>query len=220
MTTETQVLIAFILYLAFFGWIGARRGVWPEVVLLVVTVGFWVLLQERGTFVVRITNFAGKFLVLLQSGALGGEDTGAALEVVQQAPNIITDDNVDGFLFLVWATIVLITFIVGSDKRWSKHNKHKIAALALGVINGIVFAALLLPVLARLLEGTPTVADQEAPLGALFALVSALWQMTVTTLQNFWAWVQPVSPSVWLLIITLLLVLIAWPMRGAASKKK
>lgn len=220
MTTETQVLIAFILYLAFFGWIGVRRGVWPEVVLLVVTVGFWVLLQERGTFVVRITNFAGKFLVLLQSGALGGEDTGAALEVVQQAPNIITDDNVDGFLFLVWATIVLITFIVGSDRRWSKHNKHKIAALALGVINGIVFAALLLPVLARLLEGTPTVADQEAPLGALFALVSALWQMTVTTLQNFWAWVQPVSPSVWLLIITLLLVLIAWPMRGAASKKK
>lgn len=220
MTTETQVLIAFILYLAFFGWIGVRRGVWPEVVLLVVTVGFWVLLQERGTFVVRITNFAGKFLVLLQSGALGGEDTGAALEVVQQAPNIITDDNVDGFLFLVWATIVLITFIAGSDKRWSKHNKHKIAALALGVINGIVFAALLLPVLARLLEGTPTVADQEAPLGALFALVSALWQMTVTTLQNFWAWVQPVSPSVWLLIITLLLVLIAWPMRGAASKKK
>jgi len=220
MTTETQVLIAFILYLVFFGWIGARRGVWPELVLLVVTVGFWVLLQERGTFVVRITNFAGKFLVLLQSGALGGEDTGAALEVVQQAPNIITDDNVDGFLFLVWATIVLITFIVGSDRRWSKHNKHKIAAIALGVVNGIVFAALLLPVLASLLEGTPAVADQEAPLGALFALVSALWQMTVTTLQNFWAWVQPVSPSVWLLIITLLLVLIAWPMRGAASKKK
>jgi len=220
MTTETQVLIAFILYLVFFGWIGARRGVWPEVVLLAVTVGSWVLLQERGTFVVRITNFAGKFLVLLQSGALGGEDTGAALEVVQQAPNVITEDNVDGFLFLVWATIVLITFIVGSDKRWSKHNKHKIAAIALGVVNGIVFAALLLPVLASLLEGTPAVADQEAPLGSLFALVSALWQTTVTALQNFWAWVQPVSPSVWLLIITLLLVLIAWPMRGAASKKK
>ncbi len=220
MTTETQVLIAFILYLAFFGWIGARRGVWPEAALLIITVGFWVLLQERGTFVVRITNFAGKFLVLLQSGALGNEDTGAALEVVQQAPNLITDANVDGFLFLVWATIVLITFIVGSDRRWSKHNKHKIAAITLGVINGIVFAALLLPVLARLLEGTPTVADQDAPLGALFSLITALWQMTVTALQNFWAWVQPVSPGVWLLIITLLLVLIAWPMRGAAGKKK
>ena len=140
--------------------------------------------------------------------------------MVQQAPNLITDANVDGFLFLVWATIVLITFIVGSDRRWSKHNKHKIAAITLGVINGIVFAALLLPVLARLLEGTPTVADQDAPLGALFSLITALWQMTVTALQNFWAWVQPVSPGVWLLIITLLLVLIAWPMRGAAGKKK
>jgi hypothetical protein len=179
-----------------------------------------VLLQERGTFVIRITNFVGKFLVLLQSGALGSEDAAEALEVVQGAPNVVTDDNVNGFLFLVWATIVLITFIVGSDKRWSKHNKHKIAAIALGVINGIVFAALLLPVLARLLESMPAVADQEAPLGALFSLVAALWQMTVTALQNLWAWVQPVSPTVWLLIITLLLLLIAWPMRGAASKKK
>jgi len=220
MTTETQVLIAFILYLVFFGWIGARRGVWPEVVLLAVTVGSWVLLQERGTFGGRINNLAGQVLVLPEIRPLGGEDTGAALEVVQQAPNVITDENVDGFLFLVWATIVLITFIVGSDRRWSKHNKHKIAAIALGVVNGIVFAALLLPVLASLLEGTPAVADQEAPLGSLFVLVSALWQTTVTALQNFWAWVQPVSPSVWLLIITLLLVLIAWPMRGAASKKK
>ncbi len=69
MTTETQVLIAFILYLVFFGWIGARRGVWPEVALLVVTVGGWVLLQERGTVIVRLTNFGGKFLVLVGSPA-------------------------------------------------------------------------------------------------------------------------------------------------------
>jgi len=40
------------------------------------------------------------------------------------------------------------------------------------------------------------------------------------TFQSLWTWVQPVPPSVWLLIITLLLVLIAWPMRGASSKKK
>lgn len=219
MTTETQVLIAFMLYLVFFGWIGARRGVWPEVVLLFVTVGSWVLLQERGTFIVRLTNFAGKFLVLVQSGGLSGS-TEDALQAVQQAPNVITDENVDGFLFLVWAAIVLVTFIVGSDKRWSKHNQHKVLAILFGVINGIVFAALLLPVLGQLLETAPGIAVEEAPLGALFALVSALWAAAYTTFQRFWAWVQPLPPSVWLLIITFLLLLIAWPMRGAASKKK
>jgi hypothetical protein len=219
MTLETQVLIAFLLYLVFFGWIGARRGVWPEVVLLIVTVGGWVLLQERGTVIVRLTNFGGKFWVLVQSGGLAGsaED---ALQAVQQAPNVITDENQDGFLFLVWAVLVLITFIVGSDRRWSKHNKHKILAITLGVANGIVFAALLLPVLARLLETAPGVASQDAPLGALFALVGALWNTVLATFQNFWGWVQPVPPGAWLLLITLLLVLVAWPMRGAASKKK
>ena len=219
MTLETQVLIAFLLYLVFFGWIGARRGVWPEVALLIVTVGGWVLLQERGTVIVRLTNFGGKFWVLVGSGGLSGsaED---ALQAVQQAPNVITDENQDGFLFLVWAVLVLITFIVGSDRRWSKHNQHKVLAITLGVANGIVFAALLLAVLARLFEAAPSVAAQDAPLGALFALVGALWNTLLTTLQTFWGWVQPVPAGVWLLLITLLLVLVAWPMRGAASKKK
>ncbi|HQY90405.1 hypothetical protein [Caldilinea sp.] len=219
MTTETQVLIAFILYLIFFGWVGARRGVWSEAVLLLVTVGFWVLLQERGTIIVRLTNFAGKFFVLVGSGGLSGsaED---ALQAVQAAPNVITNDNEAGFLFLVWAVIVLITFIVGSDKRWSKYNKNTGLAIVLGVINGIVFAALLLPVLGRILETTPAVAVEDAPLNALFLLVSGLWDLIYRTFQSLWTWVQPVPPSVWLLIITLLLVLIAWPMRGASSKKK
>lgn len=219
MTTETQVLIAFLLYLVFFGWIGARRGVWPEAVLLLVTVGGWVLLQESGTIVVRLTNFAGKFLVLVQSGGLGGsaED---ALRAVSEAPNVITEENQSGFLFLVWAVIVLLTFIIGSDRRWSKYNKHKALAITLGVLNGIVFAALLLPVLGQLLETAPGIAAEGAPLGAIIALISALWTASVNVLQNLWGWVQPVSPGVWLLIITVLLLLVAWPMRGAASKKK
>ncbi len=219
MTTETQVLIAFILYLTFFGWIGARRGVWPELVLLFVTVAAWVALQEQGDILVRLTNFGGKFLVLVQSGGLSGS-TEDAIRAVSDAPNIITDENANGFLFLVWAAIVLVTFIVVSDRRWSKYNKHKVSAILLGVVNGIVFAALLLPILNSVLASTPDVATEQAPLGNVFALVGALWNAAAQVIQNFWAWVQPVSPTVWLVIITILLLLIAWPMRGAASKKK
>ena len=49
MTLESQVLIAFLLYLAFWGWIGYRRGAMREIWLFVITIGSWVLLQERGT---------------------------------------------------------------------------------------------------------------------------------------------------------------------------
>lgn len=219
MTTETQILIAFLLYLVFFGWIGARRGVWSELALFLITIVSWVLLQERGTIVVRLTNFAGKFMVLVQSGGLGGsaED---ALQAVSEAPNVITEENQAGFLFLVWALIVLITFIVTSDKRFTKGNKHKGWAVLIGMFNGIVFAALLLPVLANLLETAPGLQTPEAPLGALFALVTGLWNLTAETLQRFWDWVQPVPSGVWLLVITVLLLLIAWPMRRSASGKK
>ncbi len=217
MTTETQILIAFALYLIFFGWLGHRRGVWPELTLLIVTVASWVLLQERGSIVVRMTNFAGKFMVLIRSGGLTGS-TEDALQAVSEAPNVITDENQYGFLFLVWAVIVLVTYILTSNPKIVRRGKHGFVAVLLGLANGLVFAALLLPVLGQVLTTIPAEQVEAAPLNALFVLVSELWQAFVTTVQNIWQWVQPLPPSVWLIIITLLLVLIAWPMRRSAKR--
>ena len=41
MTQDTQVLFAILLYLAFFAWIGWRRGFKSEVTVFVVAVGAW-----------------------------------------------------------------------------------------------------------------------------------------------------------------------------------
>ena len=217
MTMETQILIAFILYLFFFGWLGYRRGVWPELTLLIVTVASWVLLQEGGSIVVRTTNFVGRFIVLVRSGGLanGAED---ALQSVSAAPNVITDENQNGFLFLVWALIVLLAFIATSDTKIVRRGKHHFAAVLLGLANGLVFAALLLPVLGRVLTEVPGEQGETQPLRALFVLVGELWRLFVTTVQNFWQWVQPLPPPVWLILITLLLVLVAWPMRRNAKR--
>ena len=217
MTTETQILIAFALYLIFFGWLGYRRGVWPELTLFLVTVVSWVLLQERGSIVVRMTNFFGKFLVLIRSGGLTGS-TEDALQAVSEAPNVITDENQYGFLFLVWAVIVLFTFILTTNTKIVRRGKHKFAAVLLGLANGLVFAALLLPVLGQVLTTIPAQQVEAAPLNALTVLVTELWQVFVRTIQNVWQWVQPVPPFVWLIIITLLLVLIAWPVRRSAKR--
>ncbi len=217
MTTESQILIAFALYLIFFGWLGRRRGVWPELTLLLVTVVSWVLLQERGSIVVRMTNFFGKFLVLIRSGGLTGS-TEDALQAVSDAPNVITDENQYGFLFLVWAVIVLVTFILTSNTKIVRRGKHGFVAVLLGLANGLVFAALLLPVLGKVLTTVPAEQAEAAPLNALFVLVSELWRVFATTVQSIWQWVQPLPAPVWLVIITLLLVLIAWPVRRGAKR--
>jgi len=217
--TDTQILIAFMLYLVFFGWIGYRRGIVSEAILLVVTIVSWVLLQERGSIVVRLTNFAGKFLVLVQSGGLSneGED---AFQALAAAPNVITDDNQAGFLFLVWAVIVFITFLVTSDPNIMKRSRSKGWGITLGVLNGIVFAALLLPYLSRALQTTPESQPPDTALGGLLALINRLWALLSGALQSIWSWMLLLPPTGWLVIITVLLLLLAWPMRSGAVGKK
>ncbi|MCB0054636.1 MAG: hypothetical protein KDE24_34400 [Caldilinea sp.] len=218
MTTDTLTLIAFALYLIFFGWLGYRRGVWPELTLLLVTAVSWVLLQERGSIVVRMTNFFGKFLVLIRSGGLTGS-TEDALQAVSDAPNVITDENQYGFLFLVWAVIVLFTFILTTNTKIVRRGKHGFVAVLLGLANGLVFAALLIPVLSRVFETMPAEQAEAAPLNALYVLVTKLWEMFATTVQNLWQWMEPLVPSsVWLIVITLLLIAIAWPVRRSAKR--
>jgi hypothetical protein len=219
MTTDTQILIAFILYLVFFGWIGYRRGFVSEVSFFVVTIVSWVLLQERGSIVVRLTNFAGKFVVLVQSGGLTAESE-EAFQALAAAPNVITDENQAGFLFLVWAVIVLIAFLVTSEPRIMKRSKSKAWGIIFGVLNGIVFAAILLPYLSRALQATPDLQVQNAALGGLFALVNRLWDLSSAALQTVWSWVGTMPPTGWLVVITILLLLIAWPMRSNAIGKK
>lgn len=220
MTPETQVLIAFILLLGLFGWVGIRRGSFSELIFLIVTLVSWVLLQERGAFVVRITNLGGKFLALLQSGKLGSEDPGEAIQVVQAAPDIVTDAARDGFLFLVWALIVIVAFIVTNDARLTKKGKSKPLGFLLGAANGIVLVALLLPRLSSWLTATTGEQATAGSLNVIVAFVGGLWNLFYQALQSIVQRIGPISPSGWLLIITVILALIAWPMRGAASKKK
>lgn len=219
MTTDTQILIAFILYLVFFGWIGYRRGSVSEVWFFAITIASWVLLQERGTIVVRLTNFAGKFVVLVRSGGLTGEGEDA-IRALAEAPNVITDENQDGFLFLVWALVVLSTFLATSDPRIMKRSKSKTWGVIFGVLNGIVLAAILLPYLSRALQTAPEIQAQNAALGGLFALVSRLWELSSAALQTVWSWIVTMPPTGWLVVITILLLLIAWPMRSSVVGKK
>jgi uncharacterized membrane protein required for colicin V production len=196
-TLQSQVLIAFLLYLIFWGWTGYRRGAVREVWLLIITVGAWVLLQERGSILVRLANFGGKFGALVGAGGLSGENTEDALQALADAPNIVTDENQAGFLFLIWAVIVVISYIVLSDKR-IRSPKGGLGFL-FGAINGVVFAALLLPILGNLVElSDGSLAD--APLQSLAMLVVEMVSAGLDVLAALWALLTPVSTQAWFLI--------------------
>ena len=71
MTSQIQVLIAFLLYLFTFGWIGWRRGAQREGWVFGVAIVAWFAFQERGDIVVRMANLGGKFMAFLKAGGLG-----------------------------------------------------------------------------------------------------------------------------------------------------
>ncbi len=219
MTFELQSTLAFFLYLMFFGWIGWRRGEVSELILLVMVLGGWLLLQEAGSVFVTLTNFVGKFFALIQSGGLTG-DAAEVLSAVSAAPNLITSANREAFLFLVWCVVVLLTFVVTSDPNLMKLGKNRWLGLLLGLLNGIVFAALLLPMLSDLL---PAAARWESNEGALAGLTTLLDRMLGLLWEGLLAlrnWLGVLPTTGWLLLVTLLLILIAWPMRGSAARKK
>jgi predicted ABC-type sugar transport system permease subunit len=115
--------------------------------------------------------------------------------------------------------IVIVAFIVTSDPRLMKKGQNKLIGFLLGVVNGIVLIALLLPKLSSWLVTTTGEQATASSLDVIVAFVSGLWNLFYQTLQNILQRIGPISPSGWLLIITVLLVLIAWPMRAASKKK-
>ena len=215
MTLESQVLIAFLLYLSFWGWTGYRRGAVRELWLLLITVATWVLLQERGTILVRLANFGGKFLALVSAGGLSG-DSADALQALADAPDVVTSENQAGFLFLIWAAIVVITYIVLSDKRLDKRSPKGSFGFLLGAVNGVVFAALLLPILANLVELSDG-SLVDAPLQSLVALVLEMFNALLAVVRGFWALITPVSGPFWFLILTLILIFAALTLRGKSK---
>ncbi len=216
MTLQTQVVIAFLLYLGFWGWLGYRRGAAREIWLLVITVGAWVVLQERGTILVRLANFFGKFVALVSAGGLG-EDSAEALQALADAPNVVTTENESGFLFLVWALIVMVAYIVLSDNRWNSRSKKGGLGFVFGAINGLVFAAILLPILGNLVELSDG-SFAEAPLQSIIDLTIAFFTRIFDFLRGLWEIITPVSGQAWFILIFVILLIAAFTLRSKNSK--
>lgn len=216
MTLDVQILLAVLLYLGFFGWIGWRRGLRSELIVFVVALVGWVVLQERGNVFVRMTNMAVKFFGIFAQ-AMGSAES-AESPPPSSSGEFISPDAEEGYLFLLWVVLVFVTYMITSRPSVAKGDRHNAFAGLVGVLNGYLFLAVLMPKLSQLyLMGGSDIS--EAPLESFIRLIGYTLQTILDGLLALWEWVQPLSPVTIVVIITLILALIALTLRSGAKAR-
>ena len=214
MTSQAAVLVSFLIYLAFFGWLGWSRGVRREFIVTLVAALFWVLLQERGELFVSIANLgAAAFRFLLASGLGGGQADADA-----SAATLITADGQDAFLFVSWAAIFVLTYIWTNLRIPDRQSTRNGWAIALGMLNGLFFAVAFLPSMVALFAPDGTLPQPGEDLGLLNILGSGV-QLIWNSLASLWSLVEPLGNLAILVLFTLILVLAATTIRGGAKAK-
>jgi hypothetical protein len=215
-----ELMISFIIFLAFFGWIGLRRGAKRELIVLGVSLISWLVLQEKGDFLVRITNLGGRLLALIAAGGLSENGT-TGTTATSSTQQLVTDTNESAFLFFVWVVIVIVTYGLTNKLISDKDSKSNGWAILLGIANGLFFASIFLPRLVLLFiptETSPQTASQqltETGRGSVMSFLSTGFQIVRDTISSFWAGLGNLQPYVLLLLLTLFLILVYSSIRGA-----
>lgn len=143
------IVILLALIMAIFGIIGYQRGIWPEVVSLVMLLAAFTVVEKSPQRLIGYMNglFIGLMLVL-KSG-LNDLNIGD-LEAAAHKLRAIEKPFVEGYegfaLVIVMVVMAIIGYVLG---RWIKSNKSVFGA-ALGILNGYILSAAFLPWLSGL----------------------------------------------------------------------
>lgn len=214
MTANTQALLAILLYSAFFAWIGWRRGFTSEMIVFLVAVLGWIVLQERGSIVVRLTNMVAGLAGIFAAEIAGGEQAAAP----EAGGELIVAGQESGFLFLVWIALVFITYILTSRPFIARNSRRGGLAALMGIINGLFFLTVLLPKFNALYDlGVGEVTD--APLRGFVTLLAATLNFLVDAFLSFWNWLAPPNALALLIVLTVLLALTAMTLRRGARAR-
>ena len=222
MTGQLEVLITFLLYIAFFGWIGYLRGTLSEGIVFGVALTTWLALQERGDIFVRIVNLGSKGIAFVRAGGLG-ENPDQAFGAISTAAPWVTAESRSGFLFLLWAFLLFLAYIISSRKFLGKKSKGDGWAVILGILNGLLYATILLPRLVTLLQPVDVAnAAGDSAAGSIsgfWGVLSGGVDLLRDSIGGLWDIFDPSQQSLILLILlTLFLLLAASTLRGGTKK--
>ncbi len=220
MANQIQVLLTFALYLLLFGWIGYRRGMLRELIVFAVVVGTWVVLQEFGNVLVIITNLGGRFVSILPTGALTQGDA-AIVEALGNAGDLVSADNAENFLFLLWALLLLLVYVATGLFIKDGKSKRNAVAGGLGMLNGIFYAVLLLPQLAQIFlpTGTVTGSTEAADAGTILRTLENSFGVVGESLSGLWLMFEAQRAFILLFLLTVLLLTASNTLTGTRAKK-
>jgi len=143
------IVILLAVIMAIFGIIGYQRGVWPEVVSLVVTIAAFIIVEKRPDQLIAYMNgfFMGAMLVI-KSGLmdLNAGDLEAAARKLRAVEKPFVGEQQGFALAVVMLAAAVLGYLLG---RWIKSKKSVIGG-ALGILNGYILCAAFLPWLSGL----------------------------------------------------------------------
>ena len=217
MTGQAVIVISFIIYVAFFGWLGFRRGVRRELTVFLIALTGWLVLQERGDIVVNIANLFGAAYTFATSGGFnGGADE--AFAAIANAPELVASDARTSFLFIVWVVVFVATYAITNMAVQDKDSPRNGWAILFGILNGLFFGVAFVPSLVALFAADGTLPDVGADLNLLDLIgggLGLLWN----GVSSLWSLVESAGSLGLIIILILLLVLAAGSIKGSAKAK-
>jgi hypothetical protein len=217
MTGQVVTIISFVIFLAFFGWLGWRRGARREIIVFIVALAGWLVLQEMGDVFVNIANLGAAAFTFATAGGFSGSQE-EALAALTGAEPLITADNRQAYLYVLWLTLFVITYILTNNMVEDKRSPRNGWAVLFGVLNGLFFALAFVPSMAAIFtpDGDLPTADEDFTFFTILANgLSILWE----GLSGLWDLVENLGSLGMLVLLTLLLVLVANTIRGGAKAK-
>lgn len=216
--SEVAIIISFVIYMVFFGWLGWRRGARREITVFLIALVAWILLQQEGDAIVNIANLGGAAVTFAREGGFTGSQADA-FAAITNAPTLVNDDGRTSFLFVVWIALFVGSYALSNVMIEDKNSQRNGWAILFGVLNGLFFAVAFGPSLIALYapDGEFTVVDDEGLnlSGLLSGGLSMLWD----GISSLWGVVTSAGNLGLVLLLTLLLVLAATTIRGGAKAK-
>jgi hypothetical protein len=218
MTTQAAIIVSFIIYLVFFGWLGWRRGARREITVFVIALIAWIILQQEADTVVSFANLGGAAVTFATSGGFTGsqEDAFAA---ISNAPALVADDSRTPFLFVLWVAIFVGTYALSNVMIEDKQSPRNGWAILFGLLNGLFFTVAFAPSVIALFapDGDFRVVDEEGL--NLSGLLGSGLELIWDGITSLWGVVASWGSLGLLILLTLILVLAASTIRGGAKAK-
>ncbi len=219
MTSQAAIIISFLIYMFFFGWLGWRRGARREITVFLIALVAWLLLQQEGDIIVNMANLGGAAITFATQGGFTGSQQ-EALAAISNAPALVNDDARISFLFMVWLALFVGSYALSNVIIADGQSKRNGWAILFGILNGLFFAVAFGPSLIALFapEGDFTVIGDDGLnlSGVLGGGLQLIWD----GISSLWSVVSAAGNLGLVILLTVLLVLAATTIRGGGAKAK